>query len=136
MAFWKADIETRDGAENAARSGSYACFIVAAASVLYAGLQFALPGTSDAGPLANVIGILAEAAIILVAGLRLRSGKGAYWGIAAVALLGMELVAKLAALSVGSAVTALFLVVVLNGVRGAWALRRDTFPDDLADLFD
>ena len=77
-----------------------------------------------------------EALVGLVAGLRFRAGKGAFWGIVALALMTLEFVAKLAAVSlVGIVITGILCVFLFNGIRGAFALKRGKFDEDMADVF-
>lgn len=136
MSFWKIDLTTEDGALNAAHTGGMACYIAAGLTVL--GAAF-FAGAAPAG--AERIGVIAVAAasvtIFLIGGWRLRNGKGVFWGGAAVALLLVEILSKLITLTglFGLVVNVILLIVVANGVRGAWALRRG-FDEDAAEVFE
>jgi hypothetical protein len=139
MAIWDIDLTTRSGAETAADQGGLACFITAGLTVLGALLFGGMVGfdTFEGQVTAGVIGV--QALIALVAGLRLKAGKGAFWGIAVAVMLALEIINKLFnSLAFGGLVlNALFLVMVVQGTRGAWALRRGTgFEDDQVEVFE
>ena len=135
MAFWNIDLTTEDGDLGAASNGAYACFI---AAVLTAISTFFLGGmasdTIAAG--AMVVAGVVAIGLFVIAGLRLRSGKGAFWGSVAVAWLGLEVLGKLLAFSIpGLIINIVLLIVLVNGVRGAWALRRGV-GDDASATFE
>ncbi len=81
--------------------------------------------------------------VMLIAGLRMRAGNGAYWGIAAALYLILQLLGNVVTFTVGgygaiiaSVITLVLLVTVVNGVRGAFALKNMRgFSDDEADVF-
>ena len=133
MAFWSTDMTTEDGALGAAGLGGVACFVSAGLTVLG---TFLLGGLDMRGPAAVfVLGVAGvEVLVFLIAGWRLRAGKGLIWGSAAAALLLLELVTKIAVLmiSVGLLLNVILLIVTINGVRGAWALRKG-LPDAEAE---
>jgi hypothetical protein len=133
MAFWSTDMTTEDGALGAAGQGGVACFASAVLTVI--GTVF-VGALQMQGPQAMfVLGFAGvELLVFLVAGWRLRSGKGLIWGSAAAALLLLELVTKLAVLMIGIGLllNAILLIVTVNGVRGAWALRKG-LPDAEAE---
>jgi len=86
----------------------------------------------------GAMGVIALVAIglFVVTGLRLRSGKGAFWGSVTVAWLGLEVLGKLLAFSIpGLIINTVLLIVLINGVRGAWALRRGV-GDDAGATFE
>lgn len=136
MSFWKIDLTTEDGAANAAATGGMACFVAAGLTALGA-VFFA----GAAGTVEERIGVLAVAGasivIFLAAGWRLRGGKGAFWGGAAAALLVLEIISKLITLTglFGLLINVILLIVVANGVRGAWALRKG-FDEGAAEVFE
>ena len=127
MSFWKIDLTTEDGAANAA-----------AGLTVLGGILFA----STASNAEERIGVLVVAGlsliVFLVAGWRLRGGKGAVWGAIAAALLALEIITKLITLSGigGLIINVILLIVVTNGVRGAWALRKGSFDDATAGIFE
>ena len=135
--FWHIDLSTRAGARSAAYQGSIACFIFCGMAVLGLVVFGGLAGISTPQGLSVVFGAGLEAVVGLVAGLRLRSGKGAYWGIAVTILAALELIGKAVTLSPGGVVlTGLVLIMAVQGVRGAFALgRKDGFEDDDIDVF-
>lgn len=138
MAFWDIDLTTRSGAETAAAQGGLACFIVAGLTFVGALVFGGLAGFDTDEGLATAVGIGATALIALIAGFRLRAGKGAFWGIAVALLLVVEIISKLTTFAIGGIIfNVLFLVMVVQGLRGAWALRsQDGFADDAAEVFE
>lgn len=130
MALWTSDLTTRDAAEGATGVASLACFIIAGLCVL--GAVFAANLAGGALPEQVLFAIIAlgiEMLVFLVAGFRFRAGKGTISGIAAAAILALEILGKLAALAIpGLIVNAVALIVIVNGIRGARAMRRG-FPD-------
>jgi len=138
MAFWDADLTTRMGAESAAHQGGLGCFIFSGLAVL--GLVFfgGMTGFDTPEGIAGMAGAGAEALVGLIAGTRLRAGKGAFWGIAAAAILALEMLFKLVTLTIGGGliINAVLLVVIVQGVRGAFALRSARgFAEDDAEVF-
>lgn len=139
MAFWDVDLTTRSGAETATSQGALACFITAGLTVVGAFFFGGIVGfdTVEGQITIGVIGV--QAVIALIAGLRLRATKGAFWGIAVVAMLVLEIINKLVTLTGlgGLVINGIMLVMVVQGVRGAWALRRGTgFEDDDVEAFE
>jgi len=139
MAAWDIDLTTRAGARTGAYQASLICFLFAGLSTL--GLVFlgGLSGYTKGAISAVVFGVaLLEIAVFLIAGFRLRQGKGFYWGVAAALLIVLTLAINLAGLALGAA--GLDLVVLLflgNGLRGAHALYRGSgFEDDDIGVFN
>ena len=98
MSFWKIDLTTEDGAANAAATGGTACFIAGGLTLL--GAVFVAGAVRMGSQAPIVLGLAAVSIVIyLSAGIRLRGGKGVFWGSTAVALLAVELLTKLAMLS-------------------------------------
>lgn len=135
--FWQIDLTTRAGARSAAYQGSIACFFFCGMGVLGALFWGASAGISTTQGLSLVGGATFEAVVGLIAGLRLRAGKGAYWGMAVVALAALELIGKVLAISImGIALTGIIVVMTVQGVRGALALKNiPSFEDDDIDVF-
>ena len=137
MALWDADLTTRLGAQTAARTGAIAAFVFAGLGLLGAVLAAAFAMRTNP-PLAigTIIGGLLEALVGVVAGFRLRSGKGMVWGGVTAALATLELIGKVVSLQFGGLlIGGVVLVYLVNGVRGAAALRRGPFADDDAETF-
>ena len=139
MAFWDVDLSTRSSAETAADQGGLACFTTAGLTVLGALFFGGMVGfdTLEGQLAAGLIGL--QGLIALVAGFRLKAGKGVFWGSAVAAMLVLEIIDKLLnALAFGGLIlNVFFLVMVVQGVRGAWALRRGTgFEDDQVEVFE
>lgn len=138
MAFWDIDLETRMGAESAADQGGLACFVYAGLTALSTAFIFSTLGIETLeGQIAIGLNVV-QMVITLVAGFRLRSGHGAYWAIAAAALLVMSLIIQLAELNFGLGVLIgiILLVFTVQGARGAWALKRGGFAEDDVEAFE
>ncbi|MDH4744594.1 hypothetical protein OMP43_11255 [Sphingomonas sp. CBMAI 2297] len=139
MAFWKVDLTTEDGALGAAQLGGYACFVAAALSafgLLIVGWYLGTPGAPAA---TMVLGVAAaETVLFAVAGFRLRAGRGLAWCSVAAFLLVLEFLGKLATLNImGLVINAVLTIGVINGLRGARALRRNAFDgDEAAAIFE
>ena len=140
MAVWNVDLTTEDGAFSAAQIGGLACFIAAALALFGAAMILGLGAGSGAvrAALFDASAMLVEIVLFVVAGLRLRAGKGSIWGSIAAMALVIELVVKLATFAiVGVLIDALLLIVVINGLRGVRALGRiDLRPADAAEIFN
>lgn len=139
MAFWDVDLTTRSGAETATSQGALACFITAGLTVVGALFVGGVVGFNTLEGQIAMGAVAVQGVIALVAGLRLRSGKGAFWGIAVAAMLVLEIINKLVTLTGlgGLVINAIMLVMVVQGVRGAWALRSSAgFEDDHVEVFE
>ena len=138
MAFWTVDLTTHDGATGAAELGGTTCFVAAGLSVVGVLVIGLLQRASGADWVSATIAAGVEAAIFTVAGFRLRAGKGVIWGCVASVLMVVEMIAKLVTLTglFGLIMNAVLLVGIVNGVRGALALRRGiSDPDEMAETF-
>ena len=134
--FWQIDLTSRSGAESATKQAELAGFGMTIMAILGMFLLGGLAGFSTVEGKVVVAAAGLEALVGLVAGLRFRAGKGAFWGIVALALMTLEFVAKLAAVSsIGIVITGILCVFLFNGIRGAFALKRGKFDDDIADVF-
>jgi hypothetical protein len=138
MAAWDIDLTTRAGAKTGAYQASLVCFVFAGLSMV--GLLF-LGGITkySSGQISGLIlgAAVLQVAVFVIAGLRLRQGKGLFWGIGAALLIVLALVGNLANAAIGAAGLNLLLLVFLgNGLRGALALHRGTsFEDDDIEAF-
>lgn len=94
-------------------------------------------GFGDSAVLGVLAATLLQVVILLVAGLRLRQGKGFFWGLAAAALIVVALVFNLVNGSLGAAgLDVLLLLFLGNGLRGAHALHKgENFEDDDIEVF-
>lgn len=139
MAFWDADLTTRMGAESAADQGSIGCFLLGGLTLIAA---FLSSNVLDPGELEGQIGIglvALQAVVCFIAGFRLRQGKGAYWAMAVAFLLGIEIITKLVTMTAlpGLIISAVLMVIVIQGIRGALALRgQHAFDDEDAAAFE
>lgn len=131
MAFFKIDLSTQAGARRAATLGSWGCFAFAALTFFVGVVLGSLTGFETVQGVSFLIGAAIEVAVALIAGLRLRAGKGAFWGLVTAVILALELALKLSNLAniVGIVIDIAILIVILIGVRGAFALRKGGFAD-------
>lgn len=136
MAFWDIDLTTRMGAESAANQGALGCFLLAGLTVVAAFISSAVVNTSTLEGQIAIGFVVFQATVCLLAGIRLRQGKGAYLAMAVVAFLVIEIIAKLVTLTalLGLVINVVLLVVVFQGVRGALALKNTQHfeEDDIA----
>ncbi|WP_299194751.1 hypothetical protein [uncultured Erythrobacter sp.] len=138
MAFWDIDLETRMGADSAAAQGGLACFVYAgltAFSAFVTGAVFAY-GTPEGLAALGIFGF--QIAVCLLAGFRLRAGKGIYAGMGAAALMALNLLIAVASVQIGLGLifNALLLLLTVQGIRGAIALRSSHFAEDDIGAFD
>lgn len=134
--FWKPDLSTRVGAQAAMDSAKFCFLIVAAFRIIvygiaaYTGGLFAGLITVTGTPLLILAAFVAlDIAIPLIAAWRLHVYQGAF--VVPIATV-LYVLGILASLSIGSVIIGvIFTGVFVGGIRGAWALRRNTdFEDD------
>jgi hypothetical protein len=139
MALWNIDLTTEDGALSAAQIGGFACLVAAGLGMISTALLLGvMVGTAVSVATLSVAAFAsAEIVLLIVAGFRLRAGKGVAWGLAVAIALALELVVKVAAFAIiGIMINAILLIAVITGIRGALALRRITLtPEDAAEIF-
>lgn len=138
VALWNTDMTTDAGARVAAQNGGYACFAVAVLMVIGNAIS-GEPALWSLDPVSVVFGL--GIAVFVVAGLRLRAGKGIVLGSLATALLIFDTVRfSLFSFSLdiffflSLIVIAFLLVGMINGVRGARALRRGIVNAGIAEI--
>ena len=143
MSVWFKDVSDYDGARGATKNGmiaalGFAAMLALGAFVLAMG---ALPG-QEADPAARYAGVAVigvEVVVALLAAWRFRSGKGAILGAILLLLFVGEIAFKLTQGFAGIVWYLVYLAVFLglvNGIRGAWALKSmPDEPDDLAEIF-
>lgn len=129
---------TRMGAESATDQAGLACFVVAGLTVLGAVFFGGMAGftTTEGQVVMAIIGL--QALFFCIAGIRFRAGKGAFLGIAAALLLVFEMISKVMEGSIGGGliINGVLLIVVIQGIRGAFALRSGGFAEDEIDAFE
>ncbi|WP_374414674.1 hypothetical protein [Novosphingobium colocasiae] len=125
------------GAQTAAHMGGLACFVFAAMSVLGIVIFGGTAGFTTPEGIGGMIGIGLQTLIGIAAGFRLRAGKGLILGTIVAMLLAVEIIVKITAVSIsGSIITIGLMVMLVNGLRGAWALRNKAgFAEDEAEVF-
>lgn len=137
MAFHDIDLSSRPGAEWATHLGSIGSFGFAAITVFSLVISSGMAGFRTDEGMFIAIGGGVQLLIAGIAGMRFREGKGAFIGIAAAALLGLSLLGQVLAVSIlGIIINGVLLVCIVQGLRGAWALRKDLFPGDEVDVFE
>ena len=140
MQSWAAGLAKRASAKSATKWGGWACLVAAArdASGIVITLNTANKtlGQSIAwGTGASLIPI-----IIATAGIRLLRGSGRLSGSVAVLIMSLDLAmvsgTVMSPTMVGQIVAKiLLLLLVLNGIRGAFALRHVDYNTELKDTF-
>lgn len=139
MSIWNPDLTTRMGAESATDMGGLACFIYAGLCGLAMALSAGALGYDNALGIASLAVLAAQAVLAVICGFRLRAGKGAYLGAVTLAVMALDLIGKLIALQIGAGliISVILFIVLIQGVRGAFALRRgDGFEDEDAAEFE
>ncbi|HEX4848906.1 MAG TPA: hypothetical protein VFV30_12245 [Novosphingobium sp.] len=140
MAVWDIDLTTRMGAREAARTASTAAFIYAGVNTL--GLLILGGLVSTVGNYGQTMLNLAPVALVVLAifaGFRLRDGKGLVLGGLLAVVVALGLLIQIASLAIGggTAIGLVVLVLLVQGLRGAWALHRGTgFEDDDTAAFE
>jgi len=137
MAVWDIDLSNRAGARGASYQAALSAYIYAGMTVL--GGLLAL-GRYDLATLAGKITaaqVVLQLTIALVAGTLLRDGRGAFWGVALAAFMVVNMIGGLVTLAIfGVILTGMLLLVLVNGLRGTFALRGEShFADDDIDIF-
>lgn len=140
MALWSVDLTTEDGADSAAQMGAYACFVGAVLGAIGVALSGGLQAQIDKTAAIGILSVgLAEILVFVVAGFRLRAGRGAIWGSVAALLLILEIVLKLVTMQglPGVVINVILLIVIVNGIRGARALsQRGLTVEEAAEIFN
>ena len=137
MAVWDIDLSNRAGARSASYQAALAAYIYAGLTVLGGLLAF---GAID---LATTVGkvaaaqVAAQLPVAVIAGIMLRNGQGVFWGVALAVFMVINMIGGLLTFAWGGVIlTGLLLVVLVNGLRGTFALRGDhRFADDDIDAF-
>lgn len=140
MSARKAGFASSKGARRAVKWGGIACLVAGARIVLGNLLHFALDGKPLDRAIAWQVGANIMPAFLIAAGIYMLRGRGKGWGAVAAALLALDLAfilssgAAVMAKATAFAVTFVLLVLVLNGVRGAVALK-DLLRDETERVF-
>lgn len=131
MAVWDVDLTTRAGINSALHQASIGSFIFCGAAALGVASGVMIGLTTPQG-LSVAVAAGVEFAVGLIAGFRLRAGKGLYWSMAAMALLAIELAFKLITLQIGIGLIlgGIAIVFMVNGIRASLALKRGVSLDD------
>ncbi|MEM8697454.1 MAG: hypothetical protein AAGE05_15645 [Pseudomonadota bacterium] len=133
--LWSPDLTTRDGALSGTLTASNVLFFVGGLRTLVLVLVIgpaALWQSIAEGNLGVILAVV-EIAIMLLAAFLLRRGKGVIPAIIATILYFLGLVASGNILS--WIIGILLLAAMIGGVRGALALRRGTFSEDVSETF-
>lgn len=140
MAFWDIDLTTRVGARSAAGTGATAAYIYAGVTLIGALLTGALlKQVGKFGQTALEFGPIVIAVLALFAGFRLKDGKGLVLGSILAVIVALGLLMQLASLAIGggTAISLVVLVLLVQGLRGAYALHKSqNFEDDDIAAFE
>ena len=146
MGIWLKDTDDYYDAERATRSGMWGALLFAAWIVFslvmllnYAGgLAFQILTRTE--QMIELGSMGAELAIALAAAWRFRQGKGLIIGSVTLLVFVIEVVLKLVSgLFLGLLWYALYfgiLLSLINGLRGAWAMRQMVSPDEAVEAFE
>lgn len=143
MSKWFPDVSNYAGAKKALNGGVYACLVFAAMNVLGIVLTIftgKLPSSGEAVTQLGgaIFGILVEMSLALAAAWRFKKEKGLVWGSLVLVLFALEIFMKFTSgtTNVGWVIfyAAIFAGLV-NGLRGAWAVRSRSFLDVDAEIF-
>lgn len=140
MAIWLAGLATRASAQRASKWGGIACLLQATRMTIG---NIASVSVADK-PLDNAIAWFIGASLVpvlyVVAGIRLWKGEGWVWGSLAglaflldLALYGPEPTSMQAATAL--TVRAALFILMVNGVRGALALRTVDYSEEVGRAF-
>lgn len=162
MAFWSVGLATRASAKRACKWGGIACLFQTARAIIgnIASVSFADKPVDSA--IAWFIGASLFPLFLLVAGIRLWRHSGLVWGSLAAHLLAFDLIvvmvaptawavnayvplmtkltayplaAAQVAVVAGMVIKVAILALVINGLRGALALRTLEYPTDTRRAF-
>jgi hypothetical protein len=140
LKFIRPDLTTRLGAQSAMDSAKFCFLLVAGCRIVFyliAGVGVGFSGAINAlGATAVLLVVLAvDIAPPLVAAWRLHVYKGAFVTPVVTVLYFLGILSSMTPASI--VIGILFTAVFVGGIRGAWALRRDTgFEDDYAATFN
>lgn len=138
MGLWNTDLSTPRSARRAAELGSLGCFVLAGLTLLAGFMARDVINPAQLEGQISVVLIILQAIVGIVAGIRLRGGRGVYWAMAVVALLLLEIVTKLVTMSglPGLIINIALLVIVIHGIRGAMALRSTDAAEEDGAAFE
>ena len=76
--------------------------------------------------------------ICVVAGIRMQAGKGAFWGSAVAGIMILSMLQRLVTgqFGLGIIISVVLMVVLIQGVRGSFALRKNEFEEDELEAFN
>lgn len=129
MNLWNFDLGTPAGLRAAQLHGVIACAVFGVQALLGIAVLSGAGGWTSSQSISIAVGGGVELVLAVITGLRLRQGKGAYWGMALAVLVTLELIGKAVQISlVGLLIGGAVLVLLLSGIRGAMAARRGDVP--------
>jgi hypothetical protein len=142
MPIWLIGLATRESAKRAAIWGAIACFIQAARIGLGMVVQLSTSNKSIDSAVAWAVGASVVPALIVVAGLSLKRGEGRSSGSLAVLLLAADLAfytpitLPMTISTFGPlGIKVMLLLVIANGVRGAFALAHVDNDSGVREIF-
>ena len=129
MVLWNFDTASAAGQQAARNHGLIACAVFGVQAALGIAVLGSAGGWTSAPGISVVIGGGIELAAAIITALRLRQGRGAYWGMGLAVLVALELFGKAAGGNVpGLLIGGAVLVLLLSGIRGALAATRNAQP--------
>ncbi|HTU10418.1 MAG TPA: hypothetical protein VMG08_05910 [Allosphingosinicella sp.] len=147
MGIWFKDVEDYDNAETATRSGvwgsvGYAVWMAISSAIEFArsdiSLQFQL--MTPLGQSIIIAFVAVPICVSLVAAWRFRLGKGLIAGsltlVVLVAQIGLAIANGYFMGILGYAIAFGILMSLINGLRGAWALRAMHRPEEVVQAFE
>jgi len=138
MKKWSAGLATRASAYRASKWGGAACLIQALRMTIGTISTLIVEPKGIARAAAYFVGASLIPIVLAVAGTRLLRGEGLIWGSAAAATVAFDLIFYFPELNSVQAITAVsvrmvLLVMMLNGVRGALAIRNVDYSNASAE---
>ena len=138
MAVWDVDLETRMGAQSAADQAGLAAFVFAGLTVVSGFFLGSMMDLATPEGMTFAAIILFQIVLGVAAGIRLRQGHGAWLGIAMAVVIGANVLLQAVSLQLGLGliINVLLLVWMVQGIRGAVALRKGQFDEDAYEAFE
>ena len=138
MAVWDIDLETRMGAQSAADQAGLAAFVFAGLTVISGFFLGSMMDLATPEGMTFAAIMLFQIVLGVAAGIRLRQGHGAWLGIAMAVVIGANVLLQAINLQfgLGLIINALLLIWMVQGIRGALALRQGQFDEDAYEAFE
>jgi hypothetical protein len=137
---WAWGLRKRQSARRAVKWGGIVCLIIATLVTIAGIAKVSLSGKTTGHAIVWMIGFSLPQLVVAIAGVRLLRGAGRISGTLASILLVVDLVIMStqpmsSVLAIALAIRIALFLIVLNGVRGAFALRFCDYTSELEDTF-